>query len=174
MNEPRAAPPEPWTYCPYCSGRLGPQAAEGRARQTCTQCRRAVYRNPAPAAGAIVEKDGELLLVRRKRPPYLGSWTLPAGFVEYEEDVETTVRREIEEETGLIVEPRGVFGVYSYFDDPRQNGLLVIYRAETVGGTLRAGDDASEARFFAPEALPEEIGFAAHRRAVQDWRGHRR
>jgi len=81
----------------------------------------------------------------------------------------------------LVVELGPLFGVYSYFDDPRQDGIIILYRAVVVGGVLEAGDDAAEVAFFAPDALPpaDHIGFATHRRAVRKWHdeivgGHRR
>jgi 8-oxo-dGTP diphosphatase len=124
----------------------------------------------------VVERDigprTELLLARRKFEPWKDHWYFPSGFVEYGDDVEATARREIQEETGLIVELGPIFGIYSYFDDPRQHGIIILYRATIVGGTLKAGDDASEVAFFAADALPamEEIGFVTHRRALAEWR----
>ncbi|MCA1648616.1 MAG: NUDIX domain-containing protein, partial [Chloroflexi bacterium] len=96
---------------------------------------------------------------------------VPSGFVEYGDEVEETARREVREETGLVVELGPLFGVYSYFDDPRQDGIIILYRAAIVGGALEAGDDAAEVAFFVADALPlaDEIGFASHRRALREW-----
>jgi ADP-ribose pyrophosphatase YjhB (NUDIX family) len=103
--------------------------------------------------------------------PWQGRWYIPSGFVEYGDDVEETARREVREETGLLVELGPLSGVYSYFDDPRQNGIIVLYRALIVGGALEAGDDAAEVAFFTARALPppDQIGFATHRRASREW-----
>jgi ADP-ribose pyrophosphatase YjhB (NUDIX family) len=92
--------------------------------------------------------------------------------VEYGDEVEETARREVREETGLVVELGPLFGVYSYFDDPRQDGIIILYRAMIVGGSLEAGDDAAEVAFFSAGQLPppEEIGFASHRQALSEWR----
>jgi 8-oxo-dGTP diphosphatase len=97
---------------------------------------------------------------------------VPSGFVEYGDEVEETARREVREETGLVVELGPLFGVYSYFDDPRQDGIIILYRAVIVGGALEAGDDAAEVGFFSADELPppEQIGFASHRRALNEWR----
>ena len=86
--------------------------------------------------------------------------------------MEETARREVREETGLIVELGPLFGVYSYFDDPRQHGIIILYLAHIVGGALQAGDDAAEVAYYSPDGLPsiEEIGFASHRRALREWR----
>jgi len=113
-----------------------------------------------------------VLLARRKFEPWKGLWYIPSGFVEYGDDVEDTARREVLEETRLMVELGPLFGAYSYFDDPRQHGIIILYRATIVGGTLEAGDDASEVAFFAASALPpvEQTAFATHRRALREWR----
>jgi 8-oxo-dGTP diphosphatase len=140
-------------------------------RSICTRCGTIAYRNPAPASGCIVVQHGEVLLARRKFEPWQGYWYIPSGFVEYGEDVEDTARREILEETGLNVELGPLFGVYSYFDDPRQHGIIILYLARVAGGVLQAGDDASEVAFFSADALSpaDQIGFASHRRALGEW-----
>jgi ADP-ribose pyrophosphatase YjhB (NUDIX family) len=158
-----------WSHCHYCGGRLADYVDGQQIRQICTACDRVIYRNPVPAAGCVIEREGKLLLARRKHAPWQGHWHFPSGFVEYDEDVEATAIREIREETGLEVAIDGVFGVYSYFDDPRKNGIIILFRARIVGGTLRAGDDAVEVEFFSAEALPTPIGFASHRRALAEW-----
>ncbi|MGZ4857365.1 MAG: NUDIX domain-containing protein, partial [Methanobacteriaceae archaeon] len=61
----------------------------------------------------ITAEDGKLVFIRRKNPPYHGSWALTGGFVEYGETVEQAVMREVKEETGLIVEIKKMIGVYS-------------------------------------------------------------
>jgi ADP-ribose pyrophosphatase YjhB (NUDIX family) len=141
-------------------------------RDVCIACGTIAFRNPAPASGCIVEQGDKVLLARRKFEPWRGFWYVPSGFVEYGEDVEETARREILEETGLLVELVRLFGVYSYFDDPRQHGIIILYLARVIGGALQAGDDADEVAFFSRDALPpaSHIGFASHRRALQEWR----
>lgn len=161
-----------WGHCPYCGSPLSVIEEEGHARQWCPACHRAIYRNPVPAAGGVVELGGSVLLARRKHPPWADHWYFPSGFVEYDEDIEETARREIREETGLDVEITGIFGAYSYFDDPRKNGIIILFRARVVGGALTPGDDASDARFFPLDGLPERVGFASHRRALEEWRAN--
>jgi 8-oxo-dGTP diphosphatase len=159
-------------FCSACGAAAVERQIDGYLRNVCTGCSKVLYRNPAPAAGCLIERDGAVVLVRRKFEPYMGCWHIPSGFVEYGEDVEDAARREVLEETGLVVDLGPVFRVYSYFDDPRQHGIIILYRAVVVGGVLEAGDDAAEAAFFPWNAPPpeEQIGFATHRRALQEWR----
>jgi len=159
-------------FCSACSAPLVERVIDHYMRSICTSCGKIMYRNPVPATGCIVEHNGAVLLARRKFEPWRGCWYVPSGFVEYGDDVEQTARREVREETGLVVELGPLFGVYSYFDDPRQDGIIILYRAVVVGGSLEAGDDAAEVAFFPADGLPpaEQIGFASHRQALREWR----
>jgi ADP-ribose pyrophosphatase YjhB (NUDIX family) len=155
-----------------CSAPVVEREIDHYQRSVCTGCGKILYRNPVPATGCVVESNRSVLLARRKFEPWKGCWYVPSGFVEYGDEVEETARREVREETGLVVELGPLFGVYSYFDDPRQDGIVFLYRAIVVGGALEAGDDASEVAFFAADALPplEQIGFASHQLALSQWR----
>ncbi|MGD1148560.1 MAG: NUDIX hydrolase [Thermoanaerobaculaceae bacterium] len=102
------------------------------------------------ADAVIVDPSKGVVLIRRARPPYLGSWALPGGFVEVGEQCVDACLREAREETGLDVEPVELLGVYSAPDrDPRGHTVSVVYLCRVVGGTLSGGDDASEAQWFA-------------------------
>lgn len=96
-----------------------------------------------PCVGGLVyDVDGRLLLVRRANEPGRGRWSVPGGRVEAGEDDAAAVVREIREETGLDVAPgrligRVVRGRYGIAD----------YACTVVGGALRAGDDALDARW---------------------------
>jgi 8-oxo-dGTP diphosphatase len=105
---------------------------------------------PALTVDVIVRKGKEVLLVRRKNEPFKGRWALVGGFVEYGERVEEAARRECREETGLEVELERLVGVYSDPGrDPRGHVVSICFLARPVGGRLRGGSDAIEAKFFA-------------------------
>jgi 8-oxo-dGTP diphosphatase len=102
----------------------------------------------------VRDMAGRILLVRRGRPPFEGSWALPGGFVETGETTEAACARETLEETGLIVEIGVLLGVFSKPDrDPRGHTVSVVYRCAPVAGEVRGGDDAAEARWFTPEEI---------------------
>ncbi|GAA3565925.1 NUDIX domain-containing protein [Kribbella ginsengisoli] len=98
--------------------------------------------------GALVyDEQHRLLVIQRANEPGRGLWSLPGGRVEPGEDDPTAVAREVAEETGLRVEVGEFVGEVER-DAP--NGKLYVirdYQAESVGGTLAAGDDALDARF---------------------------
>jgi ADP-ribose pyrophosphatase YjhB (NUDIX family) len=157
-------------YCARCGHALVVQTVDGRARAVCRNCGYVAYRNPVPAAGVVVVEGGRVLMVQRKFEPRVGEWTLPAGFVEYDEHVEECAVRETLEETGLNVELTRLFGAYMAMDDPRVQVVLLLYLARRTGGELRAGDDASDAGYFPIESLPGRIAFKAHEQALSDLR----
>jgi len=140
-----------------------PSVVGGRERCWCAACQAVVYENPVPAAATVVRRPGEVLLCRRGIEPYAGSWTLPAGYQEIDETIETTAVREVREETGLVVRLTGLLDVLTTDDDPRKPAILVVYEALEVDGELLPGDDAREAAFHRLDALPEPVGFRNHR-----------
>ena len=141
---------------------------DDHVRAVCDRCGCVAYRNPAPAAGVVIVEDDCVLMVRRKFDPRAGMWTLPAGFVEYDEHVTECAVREAKEETSLEVELIRLFGAYMAMDDPRTQVVLLLYLARRIGGEVQPGDDASEARFFPLSAMPAEIAFKAHEQALAD------
>jgi NADH pyrophosphatase NudC (nudix superfamily) len=90
-------------FCPRCGGALDwcNVAGDDHQRQICVACGHIHYHNPAPTAGALVVRNGELLLVRRAIEPYFGYWDIPGGFIESGEGPAETAVREVREETGL-------------------------------------------------------------------------
>lgn len=157
------------TFCPRCGTRLERRMAADRERMVCPACGYIHYVNPIVAAGCLVEEDGRVLLVRRGVEPGIGQWGLPAGYAEAGERPEESAVRETLEETGLRVEVDDFIGVYSFLAEALPGGVLVLYAAHAVGGALQAGADATEARFFGPHDLPDEIAFPLHRRALGQW-----
>ncbi len=158
-------------FCPLCGQALVEGHLDGRGRMHCpdSQCGYIFYQNPIPAAGAILVKDHQVLLVKRAHPPRIGWWCIPAGFMEWQEHPAETAVREIEEETGLKIELTSFFDVYTGEDDPRVNAVLMLYLANIVGGELKPADDALDVRWFSFDDLPEKIAFEAHIQALADY-----
>lgn len=141
-------PPE---YCPYCGSAL--EVVEWPTQYRCESCEDWVFHNAVLGGGAVVVDGDRLLLVEDFRAP--GSWKLPEGRPEIPESPREGVARELEEETGLVVDPAEL--VYLY-DDAKEVGeemfMMGIYYAvdrDETTGRLDASTDAIDARFWTPE-----------------------
>jgi ADP-ribose pyrophosphatase YjhB (NUDIX family) len=123
-----------------------------------------------PCVGAIVtDGQGRLLMIKRGHEPGAGLWSVPGGRIEPGETDAEAVVREMIEETGLTVEVGRLIG---RVQRPGLNGAVIDirdYAATVTGGTLRAGDDAADARWVAPgemESLDITEGLID---ALTDW-----
>ena len=106
--------------------------------------------HPIPSVGAVIIDGGRILLIRRGGGAYAGSWAVPAGRQRHGETMEEAVRREVEEETGLLVEVGDPVWVGDILDpdDPASSHYTVVdFAAFIVGGEMAAGDDADEVRW---------------------------
>ena len=110
---------------------------------------------------------GEVVLLRRGIEPGRGLWAQPGGFMEIDETVHEGAIRETLEETGLVVEPGEVVGLYTR---PEAAIVVIAFEARIVGGAPTATPEALEVRPFAPEAIPwPEIAFRTSVWALRDW-----
>jgi 8-oxo-dGTP diphosphatase len=114
---------------------------------------------PLVGVGAIIVQDDRVLLIRRGQAPLLGEWSLPGGVLECGETLREATIREAREETGLVVETGELLGVYERVlrnDDGRvrYHYVLIDFLCRAVGGTLAAGTDAADVRWFSREELP--------------------
>jgi ADP-ribose pyrophosphatase YjhB (NUDIX family) len=128
--------------------------------------------HPLPTVDIIIElPGGGIVLIRRRNPP--PGWAIPGGFIDRGETAPDAARREASEETGLRVELRELFHVYS---DPRRDArghtISVVYIGEASGLPI-AADDAAEAGVFHEGNLPGEIAFD-HARILSDYFTYKR
>ena len=119
------------------------------------------YPHPAVTVDGVVfgfdDADLKVLLIQREAPPYRLRWALPGGFVNLEEDLDTAVRRELEEETGitrLYLEQLYTFGAPKR--DPRERVISVAYYAlvKLADHKVRAASDARNVAWFPVADLP--------------------
>lgn len=114
---------------------------------------------PLVGVGAIIIEGDRVLLVKRAHPPIQGQWSIPGGVLEVGERVREAAIREAREETGLIVEPGELLGVYDrILRDPEKrvqyHYVLIDFLCRHTGGELLAASDAAEVRWFTREELP--------------------
>ncbi len=123
-------------FCPGC----GSENIKYHIRKyTCPDCGFVFYVNVAGACGALILRDGELLIARRGREPAKGLYDLPGGFIDYEETAEAALRREVREELGIEIDDFAYFATH-----PNQYLYKGIeYQVLDLFFTCRAIDPAS-------------------------------
>lgn len=159
-------------YCPACGGPL-----DATPPVTCRACGAQHWRNAKPCAGGLVTRGGRLLLIRRAIDPWRGCWDIPGGFCEPDEHPADAVVREVREEVGLDVLVTGLLGIWmdTYGSGgggaPPDATLNCYYHATGDGSPVVDPREATEAAWFAPDALPDDLAFPDHARQVLEvWR----
>ena len=128
-------------FCSNCGAslRFGQIDGEDRDRLSCPDCGHIAYVNPRLVVTAFpITDDGEIVLLRRGIEPGLGQWAQPGGFLEVDETVNQAAIRETWEETGLLVEPGEIIGLYT-----RLEAAVVTHR---VRGADRRRDGRADGR----------------------------
>jgi ADP-ribose pyrophosphatase YjhB (NUDIX family) len=157
-------------FCSRCGAELAmaslPQ--ESRDRLACDACGYVAYVNPRLVVTTIPVTDaGEAVLLRRGIEPGQGEWAQPGGFLEVDETATEGAVRETLEETGLLVEPGRIVGLYTRLEAAV---VVLVYEARIVGGQPTLTPEAMEIRAFAPDAIPwGRIAFKTSFWAIRDW-----
>ncbi len=163
----------PAKYCPLCATPLITAEIEGREHQRCPDCPFVLYHNPATAAaGVVVDDAGRVLMVRRGIRPHRGSWGIPAGYQDIDEDALQAAVREVREESGAEVELVELLDVIFVPDDPRRPATVVVYLFRARAGELRPGSETTEACWFDLDELPEDIAFGNRENVLEPLRDH--
>lgn len=157
-------------HCTRCGAGLvfGSVAGEDRERLSCPSCGHVAYVNPRLVVTALPITDaGEIVLIRRGIEPGVGLWAQPGGFLEVDETVNQAAIRETWEETGLIIEPGEIVGLYTRLEVAV---VTIAFEARIVGGIAAPTPEATEIQAYAPEDLPwGTIAFKTTTWALRDW-----
>jgi len=152
-------------FCPRCGGKLSKELTnENKVRKVCNNCRYILYRNPLSGTSAIIEEDGKILLVKRDEYPHINWWSLPGGFIEYDESPEKAVKRETFEETGYKIKIKKLIGVYFYTKNVPVNAIGPTYSAKIIGGRPK-----KNIKWFSPNRLPRKFAYPDQLMAIVDW-----
>ncbi len=170
----------PWmasslNFCSRCGMQLefGAIDGEDRERLACPDCGHIAYVNPRLVVTVFpITEAGELVLIRRGIEPGKGWWAQPGGFLEVDETVNQAAIRETGEETGLLVEPNEIIGLYTRLEAAV---VTIAFEARIVGGLATPTREATEIKAFAPEDIPwSGIAFSTTTWALRDWLDRRR
>jgi 8-oxo-dGTP diphosphatase len=133
------------------------------------------YRNPTPTVDTIIQKDSQILLVKRKKEPFKGYLVLPGGFVNEGERVEDAAKREAKEETSLDIELANILGVYSEPNrDPRGHNMSTVFIGKLSQSNDKvdaiAQDDAVAIKWVNIDEVDNtRFGFD-HKKIISDYR----
>jgi ADP-ribose pyrophosphatase YjhB (NUDIX family) len=153
-------------FCSACGQPMESRDIDGTLRRACTACSFVHWGNYSIGVGALVEREGKLLLVRRAQEPGRGYWTNPGGYAEQLEQLHETVCREVFEESGIEAV---VTGVAALRDQPRLiHNVYIAFSMDYVGGEpVPDGVEVDAAGFFSLEEM-ESMNVAPFTRWLVD------
>jgi 8-oxo-dGTP diphosphatase len=133
------------------------------------------HRNPTPTVDAIIQKDSQILLVKRKNEPYKGYFALPGGFVNEGERVEDAAKREAKEETSLDIKLVNILGVYSDPNrDPRGHIMSTVFIGELFDSNDKiqalAQDDAAAVDWIKLDEVDNTRLAFDHKKIISDYK----
>ena len=159
-------------YCPQC-GKYGIQQGT-TASVACSSCGYVYYHSPVAAVVGIVECGNQIVITRRANEPHKGMLALPGGFIEYQEDLESALVRELREELGVaatISKYLASFGSRYLFRDVLYFTTVAyfIVKVSDMSGA-KANDDIDQFLLLRPKELNEsELAFEADRSALEKY-----
>lgn len=164
-------PKKAFKYCPKCGGKLSSPVGN---RLSCIICQYGLYINPLVSNGAIIENDeSKILLVKRACDPQKGQWDVPGGFIQPQESVEMSIKRELMEELHVKVIIDRVIGIYTdtyAFDGVINYTLCIMVSAHIISGKIRVDDDVEAYEFFSKKnILKQKIAFEGVKKGIVDY-----
>jgi NAD+ diphosphatase len=163
-------------FCGACGGTT--RAGHGGHQRSCDRCGRVLFPRIEPAVIALVTAPGESgredrCLLARHRGAGPGSFATLAGFVEIGESLEDAVRREVAEETGVVVGEVSYLGSQPW---PFPSGIMVGFRARALTEAIEVdSEELDEARWFTRgQARAANVGQrhdSIEHYLIEDWLG---
>ncbi len=158
---------------PFAKPDFGPRIREipdgdNRPRLVCPECTYIKYDNPLVVVGSVVTWEDRILLCRRAIEPRRGFWTIPAGYLELNEDAETGAIREAKEEACADIKIDALLAVYNV---TRISQVQLIYRATLSSPEVAAGEESLEVGLFDWDSIPwDNLAFPSVRWALNHHR----
>lgn len=156
--------PPNYKYCPFCAQKLVLKSDGERSRKRCLKCNWTYYPREGASVMAIILRGQKVLMAKRNREPHKGTWMFPAGYTEFGEHPEESLKRELKEETGLKVTSSKLINVFQAVDDVSAPGHFIFFYLVKASGELKNGDlkENQEVAWQDINNLPK-IGWKIHR-----------
>ena len=141
-------------YCSHCGSNDVEQKVpdgDNRLRYCCVQCETIFYENPKIVTGCLAQWQDKILLCKRAIQPRLGSWTLPAGFMENHETIQEAAARETFEEATAKISNLNLYAIYNL---PYISQVYMIFRGDIEDGEASPGIESLETEFIAEADIP--------------------
>lgn len=116
----------------------------------------------------VRDEANRILLGQRNKDPQRGSWVIPGGKIHAFESIAEAAARELQEETGLVVEVGNQFRVYEIVNPPSEHRIVIYSWARVTGGIPKASDDLSDVKFFPMKDLGDVPITPLVRRVLED------
>lgn len=157
-------------FCLSCGTELVWKTIDGVERKGCPSCNFVHWGNYSVGVGALIEKDGKYLLVRRAQNPGKGFWTNPGGYIEQHELFHKTIEREVLEEAGVEAVVKRIVAVR---DQPRSiHNVYVAFAMDYIAGEPTPdGVEVDAAAFVSPEEM-ESMNVAGFTKWLIDVASH--
>ena len=153
-------------YCSQCGNRVDFRVPEGddRPRFICGVCNTIFYDNPKLVVGCISTWEDRILFCRRAIEPGYGKWTIPAGYLEKGETVESAAIRETHEEAGASIDALAPYALYNLTFIGQ---IYLIFRGKMKNKHFRAGPESLEVRLLKQSEIPwEDLAFTVIREVL--------
>jgi len=108
---------------------------------------------PRIGCAGIIKKGEFVLMGVRNKNPNKGKWIIPGGKVEYGETLESALKREILEETGITTCSNIIFGIYELLNLPDEHRIILVYSTDYQSGNITSGDDLLSAKFLSKNEI---------------------
>jgi ADP-ribose pyrophosphatase YjhB (NUDIX family) len=158
-----------YKFCPMCGAKFDSfyMKSHEPARFICKECSFIDYQDPKLIVNSIIRFNDKIVLLKRTKELEADKWTLPGGYVDRGETIESAAERESKEECGIRTSVEHFMGIYSY---PGKMEVAVIFVARYLSGELVAGDEILEVKLFDPKNIPwDKLAYPSITEALQDY-----
>lgn len=160
-----------YNFCPRCSKKI---SKKSNNLFICNYCGLHIYENPRPTTAVIFENEkGELFLLKRNKAPKKGYWDTPGGFVDLNESLEESVKREIKEELNLNIKTFKYIGSYYgryLYKGMNYHTLCFAFITKMPAEKIKTSNEIAATKFFKKQDIPlNRIAFVEVKNALKDY-----